>query len=233
MNKSSILIKDVPMEERPRERFLKYGPASLSNEELISIILHTGTVNTSVKDVAIAILKKYGGIRHLKDATIHSLCEIKGISKAKSISLLAAIELGKRACETNVIEQKIKISNSIDAYKFFSKYIVGDDRENFMVIFLDNQQRYISHKIMFKGTINKAEIHERDIFKNALLENSNKIIVMHNHPSGVLTPSVSDDEVTRRLASSASLLNIILLDHIIVGETDYYSYVEEGRLKYE
>lgn len=230
---SSILIKDVPKEERPRERFLKCGASYISNEELLAIILHTGTANISVKDIAKEILKKYGGIRNLKDASVHSLSEIKGISKAKSIAVLAAIELGKRVYETNVVSENIKITHSIDAYRYFSKYIKNSEREKFLVIFLDNQQKYITHKIMFAGTINKSEIHEREIVKKALLENSNKIIIMHNHPSGVLAPSKSDDEVTKRIASSLSLLSIQLLDHLIVGKTDYYSYVEEGRLRYE
>lgn len=231
--KSSSLIKDIPLEDRPRERLLKYGAASISNEELLAIILHTGTHNTSVKDVSSAIIKKYGGIRGLKNATIHSLCQIKGISTAKSIAILAAIELGVRVNETDIIAKDVKITNSIDAYKYFSKYIVRKERENFMAIFLDNQQRYITHKIIFKGTINKAEIHEREVLKEALLENSNKLIIMHNHPSGIVKPSASDDEVTRRIAASLSLIDAHLIDHIIVGNNDYYSYLEEGRIRYE
>ncbi len=228
--KQSVLIKDIPEEDRPRERFLKYGALSLSNEELLSLILHTGTINMSVKELSGSIIKKYGNIRGIKNATVNSLSEIKGVSQTKSISILAALELGKRVYESDILEPNIKILNSLDAYKYFSKYIKSEDRENFLVIFLNNQQRYITHKILFKGTINSSEIHERDIVKQALLEDSNKIIIMHNHPSGTITPSKSDDEVTRRVALASSLLSIELLDHIIVGNCDYYSYVEEGRL---
>lgn len=226
-------LKCLPAEERPRERLIMYGANKVSSAELLAIILHTGTIDTSVKDLAKSILYKYGNIQGLRNATMHSLCEIKGISTAKSIALLAAIELGKRVYESDIIKQNIKITCAIDAYKYFSKYIKDETRESFMVIFLDNQQKYISHKIIFTGTINKAEIYGRDIIKEALLENSNKIILMHNHPSGVLTPSSSDDEVTKRIINAASLLEIELLDHLIVGGSDYYSYVEEGKIRYE
>ena len=175
---STNLLKYMPVEERPRERLAKYGASSISSEELLAIILHTGAKNTSVMELAKHILYKYGSIQGLKEATIHSLCDIKGISTAKSISLLAAIELGKRVYENNAIKSNIKITSAVDVYKYFSKYIRNEARESFMVIFLDNQQKYINHKIIFTGTINKAEIYARDIIKEALLENSNKIILM-------------------------------------------------------
>ena len=227
------LIKDMPLEDRPRERLLSCGSSAISNEDLLAIILHTGTKNCSVKDLARRVLHDYGSIRGLRNATVHSLMKTRGISTAKSIALLASIELGKRVYDDNVVDSFIKITNSVEAYKYFSKYIKDEVRENFMTIFLDNQQKYIAHKIMFTGTINRSDVYVRDIIREALIENSNKLIIMHNHPSGAVVPSKSDDEVTKRIVEAASLLDIQLLDHIIVSKNDYYSYVEEGRLIYE
>lgn len=229
----SVLLKDLPKEELPRERLIRYGVSAMSNEELLSVLLRTGTMNISAKDLAIKILSNFKNITDLRNTSLKKLISIKGIGIAKATNLMAALELGKRVYEENIIEDKVKIMNSIDAFKFFAKYIKGDDRENFMVIYLDNQHQYITHKILFKGTINQSLVYPREIFKEALIENSNSIILMHNHPSGILTPSKSDDILTRELVDGGSLLGITIVDHLIVGNNNYYSYIEEGRLKYE
>jgi len=229
----SVLLKDLPKEDLPRERLLSNGVESLSNTELIAILLRTGTKSVSAKDLADAILSKYKDITEMKYVSIQELESIKGMGFAKSTNLLAALELGRRVYDDAKIEPKIKINSSIDAYRYFAKYIINDRQENFMAIYLDNQNQYISHKILFKGTLNQSLVHPREVLKEALILNGIKIILMHNHPSGVLSPSISDDEVTRSIAESGNIMGIRVLDHIIVGDKDYYSYTEEGRIKYE
>ena len=229
----AIQIKDLPKEELPRERFLLYGSNNLTNEELISIILRTGTTNKSVKDLSSEVLSKCHTISDLKNLTIADLNKIKGLGKVKAITLLSALELGKRVYDKNKINYKIKINNSVDAYNYFSKYISGDYQENLLVIFLNNSKQYIGHKIIFKGTITKSLINSREIIKEALRLNSNAIILMHNHPSGNIKPSHSDDIATIEIIKSCNLMDITLLDHLIVSNYDYYSYLEEGKIKYD
>lgn len=229
----SVLLKDLPKSDLPRERLIKYGVNALSNEELITILLRTGTKNLSAKALASNILAYANDISDLKNITIRELNQIKGMGSAKSTNILAALELGKRVYEEYKIEDKIKITNAIDAYRYFSNLISDDTQENFMVIYLDNANKYISHKILFKGTINQSLVHPREVIKEALLLNSNKIILMHNHPSGVNNPSISDDNVTISIIEAGSIFSIKVLDHIILGKNDYYSYQEEGRIKYE
>jgi DNA repair protein RadC len=212
------IYKDLPKEELPRERLLLYGSNNLSNEELLSIIIRTGTKNLSVKQLANNILKSINSISDLKDMSISSLTKIKGLGEVKSITLLAALELGKRVYDNNKITPKLKILNALDAYRYFNKYIVYSKQENLLVIYLDNQKQYITHKIVFKGTINQSIIHPREIFKEAYLTSSSSIIIMHNHPSGDLTPSNSDDNTTRSIASVGEIMGIRLLDHLIVED---------------
>lgn len=229
----NVLLKDLPKSDLPRERLVKYGVSALSNEELITILLRTGTKNVSAKTLASNILAYTKDISDLKNITLRDLNKIKGMGTAKSTNVLAALELGRRVYEEYRIEDKIKITNAIDAYRYFSKLIEEDTQENFMVIYLDNQSQYISHKLLFKGTLNQSIVHPREIIKEALLINSNKLILMHNHPSGINTPSHSDDEVTKSIIEAGYIFSIKVLDHIIVGKNDYYSYQEEGRIKYE
>lgn len=228
----STLLKDLPTEDLPRERLISYGVKNLSNEELIAILLGTGTKNISAKTLACNILSNIKSISDLKNINLKQLESIKGMGTAKSTNLLAAIELGMRVCENN-IDEKIKIINAKMVYDFFANYIKWDTQENFMVIYLDNKSHYIEHKIIFKGTLNSSLVHPREVIKEALLINSNLIILMHNHPSGDVIPSTEDDNVTSAISQAANLLGIKVIDHLIVSRNTYYSYTEEGKLKYE
>lgn len=229
----NILLKDLPKESLPRERLIKYGASNLTDEELLTILIRTGTKNKSCKMLASEILSKYKNIHDLKNMTIHKLNSINGLGKVKSITLLAALELGKRVYEEEEIKESMTIQNSVEAYIYFSKYIKDSKQENLLVIYLDNHKKYITHKIIFKGTINMSVVHPREIFKYALLEDASALIIMHNHPSGSLVPSKSDDETTSSVASTGSIMGIPMLDHLIVSKEGYYSYLEEGRIRYE
>ena len=225
-------IKDLPNDILPRERLIKYGAKNLSDEELLAIVFRTGTKNTNVKTLAQNVLKTYGDVKNLKYLTINKATKINGLGKVKAVTLLASLELGKRVYEDNTITNRLKVVNAEIAFNYFSRVISLEKQENFLVIFLDNQKKLIKYKVMFIGTINESIVHPREIFKEAFLESASAIILMHNHPSGGTYPSRSDDEVTRRLAQIGELMGIKVLDHIIVSRQEYYSYVENGRLKY-
>ena len=224
MNK--LLIKDIPKEERPRERFIKYGVSSLSNEELIAIILKTGTKNISVKEISLNILKKYKIISNLNDININDLMKIDGIGEVKAMELISSIELGKRVCSYKTKDKK-KISNSYDIYMYYRNLLNNKMQEYFYVLYLDNKKKIIENKLLYVGTINKSIAHPREIFKNAYLNSASFIVCVHNHPSGDPTPSKEDELITNNLIEIGKLNNIPILDHIIIGNKSYYSFFEE------
>ena len=222
---SKIMIKDIPLSERPRERLLKYGKESLSNEELLSIILKTGTKNYSAKELSNHILKNFKNIKEMKYITINKLTEINGIGEVKAIELLAALELGKRVY---YIEQKEKVllNSSKKIYEYFKNIFIEEYQECFYALYLDTKSKLISYKLLFKGTINSSCVHPREVFKNAFLESAYSIIVIHNHPSGDPSPSKEDIKVTETLMQVGKIMAIPVVDHIIIGNNQYYSFYE-------
>lgn len=224
---NNILIKDIPINERPRERLVRYGAKNLSNEELISIILKTGTKDVSVKELSTNILSKYSDITNLKDLEINGIMNIKGIGKVKAIELIAAIELGRRVyLDKNIEETKIK--GSLDVYNYFNDLLKNKKQEHFYTLYLDNKKKVISKKLLYVGTINGSVAHPREIFKMAYLVSASFIICVHNHPSGDPTPSNEDIVFTNNLIEIGKLNNIPILDHIVIGNNCYYSFFEEG-----
>ncbi len=229
----TVSLKCLPKEDLPRERLTRLGAEALSNEELLSIIFRTGAKGEPVYNLSKAVLSEFDDIAELKDVSINKLKKIKGLGDVKIITLLASLELGKRVFDTNRVKDKIKVLNSVDAYRFFAKYIVDLKQENLLAIYLDTRKQYISHKIIFKGTINQSVISAREIFIEALFVNAASIIIMHNHPSGNVSPSRYDDEATKVVIDAGNTIGIPVLDHLIVARGNYYSYDEEGRIKYE
>ena len=225
-------IKDLPKDDLPRERLIKHGAKNLSDEELLAIILRTGTKDIDVKLLSQEILKTYNGVKNLRYLTINKATNIKGLGLVKAVTLLASLELGKRVYSEHTITNKLKVNNASIAYKYFSKLISLEKQENFLVIYLDNQKKLIKYKILFIGTINESIVHPREVFKEAFLESASSIILMHNHPSGNVFPSKADDEITSTFAQIGELMGIKVLDHIIVSSNSYYSYIESERLKY-
>lgn len=219
------LIKDLPKLDRPRERFLRVGVENLSNEELISIILKTGSKDNSVKDLSNKILECINTINDLKDISVKKLTNIKGIGEVKAITLLSSLELGKRVYLEKVEKNKIKIKNANSVYEFY-KNKLNIKQELFCVMFLDTKKYLIEEKILFMGTLDSSTIHPREIFKEALKYSASSIICVHNHPSGDSTPSYKDIEVTSKLKEIGKLIGINVIDHIIIGDNNYYSFYE-------
>ena len=224
-----IIFKNIPDEDKPRERLYNNGSESLSNEELISIILKTGTKNCSVKEVSLKLLEIVGNISKLKDIGISSLMKINGIGKVKAIELKAALELGRRVYDTNN-QKKVKLNNALAIYEYFNSILKDKKQEFFYAVYLDTKGNYIGKKCLFIGTINNSVIHPREIFKEAYLLSANGIICVHNHPSGDVTPSKEDIIVTRKLQEIGIIHGINVIDHIIVGNNGFYSFYEDKKM---
>ena len=223
-NMEDMKIKNIIKEERPRERFIKYGVENLSNEELLSIILKTGTREYSVKRLALILLNELGGIEKLRSATINTLTKIKGIGQVKAIELLSIVELSKRMNMGDV--NSVKLNNSKVIFDYFKHVFQDEKQEYFYAIYLDTKSKLISFKLLFKGTLNSSTVHPREIFKYAFLESAASIIVIHNHPSGDVNPSIQDIELTKSLMKIGSIIKIPVIDHIIIGKDKYYSFYE-------
>ena len=219
-------IKDLPATEKPRERLLKYGSVNLSNEDLIAIILRTGTKNQNVKILSNLVLTKIKSINYLDDLTIGELTEIKGLGKVKAITLLAAIELGKRVANKE-INDRVLINNTDLVHKYFSHLIGAKSQEEMIIILLDYKKRLISYKIMYKGTSNSSLASPKEIYNYAIKEKAAALIIMHNHPSGVINPSNEDLEFTNNMITSGKIIGIPLLDHLITNGKEYYSFFNE------
>ncbi len=222
-------IKDLPEEEKPREKAQKIGIENLSNVELLSILLRTGTKNSSVKELSIEILNEIKDIHKLTNMRIPALTKIKGIGKTKAITLLSAVELGKRVLSENK-NSSLKIKNTKDIYNAYQGMFQKETQEKFYVLFLNPKNEVINEKLIFIGTANQTLIHPRDIYKEAILNNATKIICIHNHPSGDVTPSKEDVRATLRMKDVGNLVGIPLLDHVILGSNSYYSFLEGGYL---
>ena len=220
-------FKNIMIEERPRERLIKYGVENISNEDLISIILKTGTKNLSVKELSVNIISEIRDIRELRNMTLSKLTKMKGIGLVKALELISAIELGKRVYYENNSEVK-KIKSSNDVYTIMKNKYIGKNKEHFYVIYLDTKSKIIDTKLLFVGSINSCIIDISEIFKHAYLLGASTFICVHNHPSGDPNPSKNDDINTIRLIKIGKLQNILLKDHLIIGNNKYYSYSENS-----
>lgn len=217
-------IKDMPTNERPRERLLNYGAKSLSTYELIAIILRIGYLDLTAIDIAKNLINDMKEIQELKNLTVQELTSYKGIGKTKAITLLAAFELGERVLKPSNENPVIQTAN--DVYDLL-KYDLKDlKQEVLVVLYLDSKASLIAKKQLFKGSLNQSLIHPREVFKYAVKYSAHSIILVHNHPSGNPEPSVNDLEVTERLVKSGELVQIPVLDHIIIGNDRFSSIFE-------
>lgn len=223
-------IKDLPVDERPIEKLIKYGSKSLSNEELISIILKTGVVGESAKILATRIISQFNDITELRELNYQQLKKIKGIGPTKASTLLASIELGRRIQKTtkNIVDTKIK--STMDVFEYYKDILKDAKQEYFYCLYLDNKKIVLQSKLLFIGTLNYSVVHPREIFKEAYLLSASSIICVHNHPSGSLEPSNEDKALTSRLVDIGKTFGIHVIDHIIVTDTSYFSFYENGSI---
>lgn len=225
----SLFIKDFPKEERPRERFIHQGPKSLSNQELLAILLRTGTKSESVLQLSQRLLKHFDGLRMLTDASLDELMKIKGIGTAKAIQILAAVELGRRIANLAYHDRYV-IRTPEDGAKYVMEDMRFLSQEHFVCLYLNTKNQVLHRQTVFIGSLNASIVHPREIFREAFRRSAATIICLHNHPSGDPTPSREDIEVTKRLVESGKILGVEILDHIIIGDKRYVSMKEKGYL---
>lgn len=221
-------IKDIPIDERPRERVKQYGMSHITNKELIALILKTGTKDLNATDLALNILIEYP-IEEFKNLTLSELTKIKGIGEAKALELLAAIELGKRINYKTNVKRK-KLSNPESIWKEMRYLFIDKKQELFYCLYFNEKQELIERKLLFMGTVNKSITHPREVFKEAYKVSASSIICMHNHPSNDICPSKADINFTNTLIEIGKIQGIPLLDHIIVGDDSFYSFYEHGNI---
>ncbi|MGE5654734.1 MAG: RadC family protein [Bacillota bacterium] len=223
-----IMVRDIPMEERPRERLMEVGERQLSNEELVALILRTGSAHGSVLDLARRLLKEFDGFHGLADATFGELRDVPGMGSAKICELKAAVEIGRRMSMSP--RQRVVIRTPRDVEALVGNELRQLTQEHFVVLSLDSKNQLVGKDDTFTGTLNSSLVHPREVFNRAVRRSAASVVVVHNHPSGDPQPSREDNEVTRRLSEAGKLLGIELLDHIIIGDGRYVSLRERGVL---
>lgn len=223
-------IRDIPEFERPRERLEMYGVESLSNEELLSILLGSGTKNASVKDLSFFVLKEFSKISDLREVTMNKLTSIKGIGKAKAFIILSSVELGKRIFSKDDFVKKPSFINSKMIYEDVRNLFSDKKQELFYCFYFDNRQHMVGKKLLFIGTVNKSIVHPREVFKYAYLYSASNIVCAHNHPSGEVKPSNDDLVLTDALVNIGKINKIPVIDHLIIGNNNYYSFKDNGQI---
>lgn len=224
-NFSSFTVRDLPKPERPRERLIKFGSEALSAQELLALVIGRGIPKKSVMNISQELLAKFGNIRSISQASIEALAEIKGIGLAKAAQIKATFELGRRQeLEPELKDYDIKNPQSI--VKAIRSSIKDKAKEHFKLILLDNRNKIISISTISIGTLNASLVHPREIFKEAIIHNSASVVLAHNHPSGDPEPSEEDMKITERLVESGKILGIEVIDHIIIGKTNFASFKE-------
>jgi DNA repair protein RadC len=218
-----------PESERPRERLLKEGPESLSDAQLIAILLRVGRRDSSAMHVAMELLQQLGGLQGLANRGIEELCQIAGVGPAKAAQLRAAIELGKRVLSAP-LSTGMRIGSSADLFKHYYPLLRDLRREVFKIVLLDAKHTVIRDATVSEGSLTLSIVHPREVFSLAIREAAAAVIFLHNHPSGDPQPSTEDRELTRRLVAAGELLGIQVLDHVIIGDGLYISFADQGWL---
>ncbi|BDH43996.1 UPF0758 protein YicR [Salmonella enterica subsp. enterica serovar Choleraesuis] len=211
----------------PREKLMKYGSGSLTDEELLALFLRTGVCGTPVLSLARQLIHQFGSLHQLLKADFSRFDSVKGIGIAKYAQLNAIAELARRFYSSQVAEEK-PLLTPLMVKEFLSSQLCGEEREIFVVIFMDNQHRVIHHVRMFSGTVDRVEVHPREIVREAMKVNAVAVILAHNHPSGYAEPSQADRLMTKRIVESCQMLDIRVLDHVVIGRGSSVSFAERG-----
>lgn len=221
------MIKDLPINERPREKLINQGTDKLSNTELLAILIKTGSKKKSAIEIASEIIQLMkNGINELNNITVQELCKINGIGEAKAAYILSAVELAKRI-NMDYFLIKEKILSPEDVYFTVAQDMRCFKKEIFRVVFLDTKNKVINYEDISVGSLNASIVHPREVFNRAIKKSSAGIILIHNHPSGNSKPSDEDIKITKRLVKAGELLGIKVLDHVIIGNGEYFSMKEE------
>ncbi|CUH97443.1 UPF0758 protein [Propionispora sp. 2/2-37] len=224
-----LMIKELPQEERPREKLLSRGPLALSNAELLAILLRTGSKQESAMRIAERLLKQYEtlGISAFSTLSPQEMSKIRGIGLVKAVTIVAAIELGKRLHSVAAMERPI-IRSPREVADLLMPRMRYETREHFVVVLLSTKHHVIATPIISVGTLNASLVHPREVFREAISHSAASIILVHNHPSGDPAPSQEDIRLTQKMVDAGRLLDISVLDHVIIGDSKYVSLKEKG-----
>ncbi len=225
----SVAIRDMPVEERPRERAMRHGVQVLSLSELLAIQLRVGAAGRSAIGLADLLASEMGGLRGIGDASVERMSQLPGIGEAKAIQILAAIEIGKRYNALNP-ESRTVIRNPLDVANLLMPDLRFQQKEHLVALHLDTKNRVIKSVTVSVGTLDSSLVHPREVFREAIASSSAALIVAHNHPSGDPAPSAEDVRVTERLVEAGKIIGIDLLDHIVLGDGCWVSLKEKGRM---
>jgi len=220
-------IQDWPINERPREKLVLKGSSMLSDAELIAILLGHGCKSMSAVALARSLIKSFGGLRQLCDASHKDICKQHGLGLAGFSRIQATLELGRRYL-FETISRGDAFENPVETRKFLLSRLRHQGREVFGVLFLDNAHRVIAFEELFYGTINGASVYPRVILQRSLAHNAAAVIFAHNHPSGIAEPSTADQQITDTLCNVLAMVDIRVLDHFVIGETEAVSFAERG-----
>lgn len=231
MNKDrGFTIRDMPREERPRERLKRLGVEALSAQELLAIVIGRGVSNHSALVIAQELLSRFGSIKALGEATLEELSRIKGIGAAKAAQIKAAFEFGRRKDYDDAEGLSISITNPEAAAKVVRQTIRDKAKEHFKLILLNTRNKVIAISHISTGTLSASLVHPREVFKEAIRHSAASVIIAHNHPSGDPEPSEEDIRITKKLVEAGKLLGIEVLDHVIIGRDRPFSFKEKGMI---
>ncbi|MCS6830325.1 MAG: DNA repair protein RadC [Armatimonadota bacterium] len=222
-------IKELPEDERPRERLVQFGASALSSAELLAILLRTGTPEMTAVQLAQHLLATMGSLRAIANAKPAELAQLKGIGVAKAAQLLAAVELGRRIALEQMGEQPV-ITRPDDVYALLHPQLRDEKQEHVVVLLLNTRNRVMRQTTVTKGTLDASLLHPREVFREAVRHSASSIILAHNHPSGDPTPSSEDIQITRRLHQAGQIMGIDLLDHVILGDGRWVSLKAQGMI---
>lgn len=227
LSSTHTTLREAPPDEQPREKMLDRGPDSLSNAELLAILLRTGSARETAVGLAGRILKESGSLRSLVEMSVEQMTQIKGIGPAKAVQIKAGIELGKRLSRT-AIRDEVIIRSPKDVADFLMEDMRYLQKEHFVCLFLNTKNRVIAQETLSMGSLNASIVHPREVFLAAIKRSSASIICVHNHPSGDPMPSPEDIELTDRLKEAGEIIGIDVLDHVVLGDRTFVSLKEKG-----
>ncbi|NLG71191.1 MAG: DNA repair protein RadC [Chloroflexi bacterium] len=226
-NTDGYRIADLDVDERPRERLAKLGPSKLRNEELLAILLRVGVPGESAVQVGKRLLDNLGGLTGIYQASFKEICSQHGIGPAKAAQIQAALELGRRISESSE-EEVHYIHSPEDVFKLLRYRMGALEQEEMRVVLLDTRNRVLEDVVVYRGSLNSAQVRVGEIFKHAIRRNAAAVILVHNHPSGDPNPSPDDVAVTRAIVQAGKLMDIDVLDHIVIGRGRYTSLKQRG-----
>jgi DNA repair protein RadC len=224
----TFTVRDLPKPERPRERLQKLGPAALSSQELLALVIGRGIPKKSVMTIAQELLARFGNVKAISQASLEELSQVKGIGIAKAAQIRACFELGRREDLEPPDPVPFDIKNPEAVVKAIRASLQDKAKEHFKLILLNSRNRIIGISTISIGTLTTSLVHPREVFKEAIMHSAASVVLAHNHPSGDPDPSEDDLKITKKLVESGKILSIEVIDHIIIGKDNHYSFREKG-----